>query len=604
MNDELESLIARYLDGNISAEEVRRLDERVKTDAEARRELHRAACREAEMSRAFAADQPTPAERRAPQMALARWALAAAALLAVVVAGWLYFGTRPQAYPSPRAEGDVRILRDGTAPAAAAPVARGDRVVAGKDGGRLLIGGYCSLDLFPGTELVVRGEPRREAVELQNGCLASRVERGKGEFRVVTSLGSVKVIGTEFLTSVERLDFNPTGENAMTSRPLAVTVMVMAGVVSASFGAEAESLGAGESRTFFAAGGAVEQVAAPAPAPAARAVDVDLTRPSVITLDVTDAKLADVLAEIARQSGNKPFAVGGDVAPKPVTLRVDKQPYWEAVDRLCEQQGLLYQSNPQAEELQLVPAPADARPAVTQYAGPLVFKLASVAVERDFNNPAPDRVKCTVDLFWEDRLGLSVFTPVVIEKVTDADGKDCGVQRGVETKMGKMTSSGGGGGRRLELPANTCWGSFAFTLPNPANRRGALQEVSGQLSFVRKAGQIEMRIENALGGGEPSVEQDGYKLTVTRAERKDAVATVTVALEKDGRRVAFDWPARGGWSLVDAAGNVAEGLMVGGMVHFQNLPEDDRGALTLVRKFSPDVAEVTYRIRMKQVPLP
>jgi len=216
----------------------------------------------------------------APRRRLA-WtgAAAAAAVLAAILAGWLLLGGR---YPRPRAEGDFRLVRGGGVIGATSPLRQGDRLHAGRGGARLTMGGYCHLTLEPNAELVLRGEPRKEMVELQSGRVVSRIEPERGEFRVLTPLGTIEAAGTEFVTAVEHPRSQPTdnamgraknpaigtlysqsqlGEDAMgkLKKSAIVTVMVVSGAVAYHFGDSTGLLSAGMGRAFAAegAGGAV-----------------------------------------------------------------------------------------------------------------------------------------------------------------------------------------------------------------------------------------------------------------------------------------------------------------------------------------------------------
>jgi hypothetical protein len=136
-----------------------------------------------------------------PQMArrrrVAQVAGLAAAVLLAAVATWFLF---PR-YPEAGVEGDFLITRGNKTVSAAVPE-RGDRIVAGSAGARVRLGGYCELTLDPSAEIVLRGEPRSEAVKLQTGSVRSKVTPGRGGFSMLTPTGSLRVIGTEFTTSV------------------------------------------------------------------------------------------------------------------------------------------------------------------------------------------------------------------------------------------------------------------------------------------------------------------------------------------------------------------------------------------------------------------
>ncbi|NQT51936.1 hypothetical protein HQ576_07795, partial [bacterium] len=126
--------------------------------------------------------QVAPAAPRAAR----RWplvAIAAAAVLAIAAGAWL---SLRDGYPQPQAEGQFEVVRNGNALGHTSSLRRGDVVRAGVAGARIHLGGYCELEAVQGAQLVIRGEPRREAVKLLAGRLVSRITPGKGQYRVFT----------------------------------------------------------------------------------------------------------------------------------------------------------------------------------------------------------------------------------------------------------------------------------------------------------------------------------------------------------------------------------------------------------------------------------
>jgi Cu/Ag efflux protein CusF len=170
---------------------------------------------------------------------------ATAVALTIVVLGLTALRNR---YPQPLAEGDFHVVRDGQEVSAGQRVDRGEKIITGQGEAELRLGGYCHLVMKPHTELVLNGQPGAEEVELRSGSLASRIVPGRGEFTCRTPLGIVRVLGTEFVTTVEypRL---AEGEEPM-KREILVTVAVVSGIVAFDLAGQSGTLSAEESRTF------------------------------------------------------------------------------------------------------------------------------------------------------------------------------------------------------------------------------------------------------------------------------------------------------------------------------------------------------------------
>ncbi len=193
--------------------------------------------------------------RSLQRKAEARWRLvtgAVAATLAVAAAGigaW-FWQVRFRPGPDIEARGDFAVF-----PAAGGlgrnlrVPQRGDRVVAGAGGASVALGGYCTLRLDAGTEVVLCGQPGKEVVQIHVGRLLSTVEPGRGGYVVLTPAGAFEAKGTEFFT---RVVYRETEETDMKTRRAIVTVLVLAGVVGFDVGGERGLIGVGGSRVFAA----------------------------------------------------------------------------------------------------------------------------------------------------------------------------------------------------------------------------------------------------------------------------------------------------------------------------------------------------------------
>jgi formylglycine-generating enzyme required for sulfatase activity len=142
---------------------------------------------------------------------------------------------------------------------------RGESLKVCPSGAKLTMGGYCDLALDPGTEIILRGEPHREAVELIVGRVVSEVRPQEGEYAVYTAVGWVKVKGTRFTTTVEHPSESKAGGGTRPPGSAAVTVSVASGEVEYRLRKESGVLRAGETR-LFAQAGPVEPAILPAPA--------------------------------------------------------------------------------------------------------------------------------------------------------------------------------------------------------------------------------------------------------------------------------------------------------------------------------------------------
>src|SRR5262249_51320402 len=66
-----------------------------------------------------------------------------------------------------------------------------------------------------------------------------------------------------------------------------------------------------------------------------------IVAPTRVNLEVKNEPLEKVVAELARQTGYElELSIKGAPAQKPVSLRLAKTTFWEAIDKVCQEGGL------------------------------------------------------------------------------------------------------------------------------------------------------------------------------------------------------------------------------------------------------------------------
>jgi len=168
----------------------------------------------------------------------------AAAAAAVLVAASIIWGLLAFRYPSPQASGGVAVVGGG-------PLHRGAQVETADSPAQLVLGGYCQVDLAPGTKMSWGGTDKAEEVYLREGSITCDVKRQVGSFTVKTDSGEVCVQGTKFDVQVVR---GPGDEQMLGKRML---VRVLAGAVVASTTWGTYNVKAGDDAIVLPEGGIV-----------------------------------------------------------------------------------------------------------------------------------------------------------------------------------------------------------------------------------------------------------------------------------------------------------------------------------------------------------
>jgi hypothetical protein len=155
----------------------------------------------------------------------------------------------------------------------------------------------------------------------------------------------------------------------------------------------------------------------------------DVLTPHRVSLRLKDARLPDAVRELARQSGVKLELVEEELpgqTEKRVSLDLPDVPFWEVLDRLCQDAGLI--ASPEGGRSLRLARGKPVPPALVAYAGPVQLRALGLSERRYVALPGEpaleqDRLVLRVRLLTEPgaRL-LRVGSPRVLE-VVDGHGQ-------------------------------------------------------------------------------------------------------------------------------------------------------------------------------------
>jgi len=295
---------------------------------------------------------------------------------------------------------------------------------------------------------------------------------------------------------------------------------------------------------------------------------------SKVTLDAADAPLADVLQDLARQSGNKPLVVPKGFQDVRLTLHLRSVPYWQALDEIGRRAGLYLASYDTLEPT--LPGPFED---VGVYLGPVALKLANVYSHRGFAKWCPGKsLGYAFVCSWEDRLcvlgGRATFTRVLTDGGVELKPQRdlCIISPGTRYTEGDVVS----------LLPHGYMTVFFRDIP-PQTR--SVAKVSGTLSLDVAVGRREVVIEDALGGGARGATNDGLTLKVVATERVNQFFCVVLDAERDGKPTplaGFQQGAPYGVCLVDPAGRLVRGSL--GRARDMHVPSLTEGLKALAAK--------------------
>lgn len=159
-----------------------------------------------------------------------------------------------------------------------------------------------------------------------------------------------------------------------------------------------------------------------------RAVAKSAGDASRVTLKGDAMPLSQILAAIEQQTGNKIIDVrtrqGGAGSDTKLKVEFDETPFWEALNQVLDDAGLIIY--PYGEEKAVHLAPRNAQlPRVGRVncSGPFCFEAVKIWAQRDLRDPINESLRLTLEAAWEPRLNpLSLKLPMSSIDAIDDQG--------------------------------------------------------------------------------------------------------------------------------------------------------------------------------------
>jgi len=300
-----------------------------------------------------------------------------------------------------------------------------------------------------------------------------------------------------------------------------------------------------------------------------------------VTLKLKNAELDEIIQALADQSGNRPLPMPTAWEMKPLTIEVTDMPYWQALDKVCAEAGLMYIPDYQAGGLRLTPNEDGID--VSAYAGPFVVKLDS-ATKRKYFRPQnrrfqTDGLSYSLIWFWEDRL-----TPIE-STVTMANAAAPGGEAlELAPMVGRGVVMGGfmmGGGRRGGRGRTMAVGNMNVNITEVPKDLEKVGEISGVAKLTMGEDELTLKINDVLAGGEKSGTVGNTTVTVVNVNRRNTWAWLQLRQTVDGKPApAVGYPAGSpyGFFLVDPNGERHQGRSwAGGAVRRMDFGGGRRG---------------------------
>jgi hypothetical protein len=337
------------------------------------------------------------------------------------------------------------------------------------------------------------------------------------------------------------------------------------------------------------------------------------TQSTTITLAADKTPLAEVLAAIEKQTGNKfidkreQFGGAEGGAPLTVSVQIEKEPFWPAVDKLLDAAKLsLY--NYGDDGLGVIPRGPDegARLGLAAYSGPFRIDVLDIQAQLNRRQPARRSLKLQLEVAWEPRLRpIALSQPITSITAIDENGQAIPVSQpdavlDVEVPTGTQAAE-------ISLP---------FTLPSRDVKK--ISSLKGELQALVPGQQVEFKFSDLANAAGKTQSRGGVHVTVAAMRKNNAIWELHMRFHLDEANDALashrGWVFQNVSYLVDGEGKKFEQAGVEttrqtpnevGIAYLFDLPEE-RGldGLTCVYETPAAIVKLPVAYEIKGIELP
>lgn len=264
---------------------------------------------------------------------------------------------------------------------------------------------------------------------------------------------------------------------------------------------------------------------------------VEATR---LTLDVNEAPLKEVLAEIEKQTGNRLTdyreQFGQEAMDKKVTLKIDDELFWSGLDKVLDAVQMQPYAFSGEENLALVERDQGAlrrsgRGAA--YSGPFRIEATNITAQRGLRSPDQSSLRIDMEISWEPRLKPIALTQASgdVKAVAD-DGREIPVTS--EDAAFDVEVDAGAHAAEVTLP-----------LQLPAREAKTLTTLTGKLTALVPGRIVDLKFDNLATAKEASQEAGGVTVIIDRVVQNQALWEIHMRIKVESLEAGLE--SHRGW---------------------------------------------------------
>jgi len=298
---------------------------------------------------------------------------------------------------------------------------------------------------------------------------------------------------------------------------------------------------------------------------------------------------------------------GQNASPRPVTIEIDGEEFWPAVDKILDQAALSLYAFSGEKTLAVVDREPDAnaRSGRASYAGPFRVEATEVVAQRNLRTPDKQGTRVTLEIAWEPRLRpIALSQPIEAIEVIGSDGS-------------KVLPSSPRAVLDVEVPPGSHSTELTIPLALPSRSVNVLATFHGKLSALVPGRVVEFQFDDLTQAKGVEQQRGGVKVILDRTRKNQALWEIHMRIQVDGEETGLQshrgWVFQNATYLLDPNGGIVEhaGFETTrqseselGLAYFFDLPGDDLAGYTWVYRTPAAIVSVPVEYELKDIPLP
>ncbi|MCH7750971.1 MAG: hypothetical protein IH898_02290 [Planctomycetes bacterium] len=332
---------------------------------------------------------------------------------------------------------------------------------------------------------------------------------------------------------------------------------------------------------------------------------------SRLSLSADGMDLAAVFEVIRAQTANHLSdhrdQFGQNATPRPVTIEIDDEEFWPAIDKILDQAKLSLYAFSGEKTLAVVDRKPGAagRSGRASYAGPFRIEATKVVAQRNLRTPAQQGVRIELEIAWEPRLRpIALSQPIEAIEVMGDDGSailpaSSRAVLDVEVQPGSHSTE-------LTIP-----------LALPPRNVTALATFRGQMSALVPGRVVEFQFTDLAQAKGVEQQRGGVKVILDGTRKNQALWEVHMRVQVESEEAGLEshrgWVFQNITYLLNREGEVIDHVGFEttrqskrevGLAYFFDLPDDEIGAYTWVYRTPAAIVRVPIEYELKDIPLP